>query len=417
MKNMVSPQEYIDMSFYAMISAALQRRVWLGSTEMPLFPNMYVILIGPPGIGKGLAIKPVSNFLRFHQRFNPNQDEQVEEESMQESLAKRQRFNLDNALFRSGADSTTFQALVSEMAGSIRNFRLTQPMEFAPSCNYKHTSMYITLEEMGSLFRTHQEDLLRFLQAAWDCGEFRYTVIGRGTDYIKNCCLTILAAAQPTFLQDSMNNKVVGEGFSSRAIFVSCSRSRFNSFGISKFTEEQISESRIILEHLKNLGNLFGEVSLTSEAYNYLDDYFKNKHQAVVDAAHKSLLHYHARKASHVQKLAMAMHFGETSSIMNIELETVVKAMTVLDKLELTMADSLNIKTEKTIKYERVNKVSDNYNMVLQYITNSENGVKFANIWNRFIDTLDERDCNDCIKFLVMNKKIEVRDGNYFALT
>lgn len=66
MKDVVSPTSFITMSFYSMIASALQRRVYLGSDERPLFPNMYIILIADPGVGKGVALDPVVTALRTH---------------------------------------------------------------------------------------------------------------------------------------------------------------------------------------------------------------------------------------------------------------------------------------------------------------------------------------------------------------
>ena len=41
-----------------MVSAALQRRVWMGNYDnMPIFPNIYVIFVANPGIGKSMSAR------------------------------------------------------------------------------------------------------------------------------------------------------------------------------------------------------------------------------------------------------------------------------------------------------------------------------------------------------------------------
>src|ERR1700678_3984880 len=63
-----SPDSYIDWSWRFVISSSLQRRVWFGSDHMPLFPNMYVILVGEAGIGKGIVIGPATELLKHHKK-------------------------------------------------------------------------------------------------------------------------------------------------------------------------------------------------------------------------------------------------------------------------------------------------------------------------------------------------------------
>src|SRR6266436_9736192 len=38
------------------VAAALERKVWINSLNTELYPNLYVMVMAPPGIGKGLVI-------------------------------------------------------------------------------------------------------------------------------------------------------------------------------------------------------------------------------------------------------------------------------------------------------------------------------------------------------------------------
>src|SRR5437899_153738 len=77
----ISPDCYIDFSFYNMIAAALQRRVWTGPKHSPLFANHYTILVGEPGVGKGLPIKEVTKIIKYHKLQDPRakKNEQIKE--------------------------------------------------------------------------------------------------------------------------------------------------------------------------------------------------------------------------------------------------------------------------------------------------------------------------------------------------
>jgi len=71
LKDVESPNSYIDWSFWFVISSALQRRVWFGHKEDPLHFNQYIFLVGPPATGKGRVIKPVNTLLRAN-KLNPD---------------------------------------------------------------------------------------------------------------------------------------------------------------------------------------------------------------------------------------------------------------------------------------------------------------------------------------------------------
>ena len=66
LREVTSPQSFIDFGFVYLVSSYLQRRVWTNADHQKLFPNVYIILVGDPGIGKGLVIKPVTEFLKGH---------------------------------------------------------------------------------------------------------------------------------------------------------------------------------------------------------------------------------------------------------------------------------------------------------------------------------------------------------------
>ena len=59
-----SPDSYINFAFYAMVAAACERRIWLTTSKGTLYPNLYTVLVGTPGVGKGQVIKPVLEVLR-----------------------------------------------------------------------------------------------------------------------------------------------------------------------------------------------------------------------------------------------------------------------------------------------------------------------------------------------------------------
>ena len=239
MKDITSPDIFIDMGFYYMISAALQRRVYLGSDERPLFPNLYIILVADPGIGKGLVIIPVAQFLKHHKMKRlklpgvkmPTPDESLNEDMMnalmeeyaqvnnltlpgigmdgrskdgqgssaQDSITKK-KLTDEPLVIPMSADAITYEGLVRNNARAIRS--VVPPANgvasgLAKNGVYTHSSICFCLEEISSLFRQHTHDVVNYLIRTYDCGDYRYETKTQGIEQVKNTCVNLFGGTQP----------------------------------------------------------------------------------------------------------------------------------------------------------------------------------------------------------------------------
>jgi len=370
MKDVVSPESFITMSYYSMISAALQRRVYLGSDERPLFPNLYIILVADPGIGKGEALKPISKALSYHklEKFKVKVDKasvesmntQEQADAMAALLAEMEVSNgkevngsfkklnslEEPLLFPIAPDASSYEALVRTHAQSIRSIFPTEQKNsrLLKSGLYTHSSLTAVLEEMSSLCRRHQEDLMNYLIKTFDCGDHTYNTIGRGKDRVVNSCLNLLAGTTPAFMRESFDTKLLGDGFASRVVFVYEEKNRFYRFDSSSLTDDQIAAKDRVIKQLGDLGRLFGRASYSPEAYEFMKDYIEvrlgeNRERLNPDP---KLLHYYSRKNIHVQKLILAMHFSENLTY-EIQVSTCKAAVDLLERLEEKMHLALNV--------------------------------------------------------------------------
>jgi hypothetical protein len=348
----VSPDNYIDFGFYNLITSALQRRVYGGPKHSPLYPNTYSILVGEPGVGKGLVIREVTKIIKHHKLKDPREKKKNIEEPISESdklaseilqkeefkdaqekediFAKKHKWYEKPLLIPVAADATTYEALVLEMARSKRLLNYPDvDAEGKPKLGiYTHSSLSFCLEEMSSLFRKRMEDLIHFLIQAYDCGDYNYETIKRGKDRVRNCCLNILGGTTPGFMQNMFNDAIISEGFASRTFFIFATKNRKTCLRIPDLTAEQISYREDIIKHVEKLTTLYGNVQYTDEAWTFLEDWW-NKSQHERPNISARLNPYYARKNIHVQKIAMALHFSEHTS-MEIGVDTFQKALEIL---------------------------------------------------------------------------------------
>lgn len=316
-KRLTSPQSWIDAGFYFVIAAALQRRVWLygaGEEGSELFPNLYITYVGPPGLGKGIILGPVARILRHHKY--------EKGEKIRTNVGKELP-----PLFPVGADSITFEELLSAVASAIRCLPLPNGKI------YSHSSYIFVLEELDSLFKRKTQDVVNFLKNAYDCKGYEYATKHQGKDFIRNLCVSFLAGTQPDFLFDARRSGLFGQGFASRTLFLFESAERFSSFHNTQLDSEQREAERDILLWIHKLAAIYGEVKYDQPTYNFLESWYRDILQVQKIKAPARMQEYYARKKVTMLKLAMAMHFAESLE-MFIPCSTFVKAIEWLDRIE-----------------------------------------------------------------------------------
>jgi len=370
-KSQTTPEPYIDMSFYYMINAALQRRVWTGSIEKPLFPNMYVILVGEPSIGKGFPINTVTHCLSHHKYkvIDPVRDDlyiqqqKIQEGMSQDSISERKVPNkpyIQN-LFTTAPDSSTFEGIVNFHAESGRALNVKELLadrmteeevkevlhtygELLTGGFYIHSSVHFALEEISSLFRKHTEDLINYLIKAFDGNKYDYRPKTKAVrDFVVRPCLNFLGATQPSFISRSFADELLNEGFTARIIFVYAQEKRFEKYDTFTFTEDQLRCKREIIEHLGRLGTLFGNVKMDPDALEYYRWYFEEETPKLRSSRNPKLAHYYGRKNILATKLAVAVHFADNLDL-KLSLAECQKSLEILEDLEKSMHLALNFK-------------------------------------------------------------------------
>lgn len=344
LKDFCSPDSFIDWGFYSMIASALQRRVWIGSLRAPLFPNFYTVLCAPPAVGKGLVIGEVNKVLRFHKRTKSNSEEPTAINNKEQSP---EQVIQEKLLIPVGAEATSYQALVRELSKYVQIYWYWSE-EHKKRLMYPHSSITFCLEELSSLFRKHLEDLVDFTLTTYDCKDYRYDCIGRGTDAIKNPCVNILAGTTPSFVKRIFGDQLITEGFASRTVFVSEEENRFPRFNVMEFNEEQIQAHVDILAHVKKLTTLYGQIKVSDEIKEYTENWWATDHQHSKPNNSPKLIPYYGRKNITLQKLATVLHFSDNLNL-ELQLHDIKKAILVLADVEKRMHFAVNVSEKNPV--------------------------------------------------------------------
>lgn len=420
-RDLVSPDAFIDMGFYYMIASALQRRVWYGPDQDMLFPNVYFILVGEPGVGKGLVLGKINYFLRFFERrdkdLNASQLDLLirkgirthETEPTVRDISReiyevagdkpKQKITEPTLLFPMAAESTTYAALTGSFAKATRSIDLPENLFLAPTGKYVYKSLSFCLEELSSLFNKNADQIADFFLCAFDCKDYKYETKHQGTDILRKPCLNFIGGTTPVFMQKAFNNTMLNDGFCARSIFVYEFSNRHNKFKIEDLDHEQLEARADLLKHLHALAQLVGRCRMTDEAEEFCRRYFEVELPTGRVRINKSqkLNHYYARKKVHTIKLAMIVHYADALDNL-ITLQDIHTALRILESVEAKMHYAL------TFGENPLAKIQKNIIRYLQGLSKMSTdpvvvGKTFEELWIEFADDVREEELRECLKY------------------
>lgn len=312
-----SPDTYIDAAWTFLISSCLQRRVWMKSGKR-IWPNQYIFLVAPPGVGKSVT-ETVKDLLVHYK-----QDGTINKPALEGQELARTKM-----LFPVSASSTTYAKFVEVLSSNLMWYRGSKPA-------YPHCSVSFVLDEITSIFKRDAQDMMTFLLEGWSCvDEYSNETIGRGVNYVKNMCVNLIGGTQPDKFADMRQVDIVSSGFTRRAVIIFETKSRSRHFVIPEHTPAQQEARGAILQHMLKLSTLYGEVTMTAEAQAWMNDYWIDERRVRLNKS-PYLDNYYVSKNLHIHKTAMALHFGESTDMV-IPLQTYQHAIELLGRYERTM--------------------------------------------------------------------------------
>lgn len=406
MRDIESPNCFIDWGFYHLISSALQRRVWMCSDPvdfMPasysLFANQFITLVGPPAVGKGRVIAQEASIIKSPGLERPG--------PTGEKLS----------LIPYSPDKTTVEALTRHVAQSVKSLSRKHPADPSKNQAYAYCPCSFLIEELEVLFSEHANDMASVLQHLWDSGHMHYKTKQNGEDKIRNVCVSMIAGTTPKSIRDLMTKKILGKGLMSRMIFVFADEARFyREFrGIDM---EQYKAYMELLAHVVNLTKIFGEVVMSPEAKDYHVRFYESGEMAADRINKEPILDdYYGRKNVHWKKLMMALLYADQTESNVITLEMVKRAYSILKENEIRMHESFSVTGnnplyEVALKLERFLKDngSTTHKKLWWELSKDTDKAGFEEIINLLCDTGRIR--NDGAGNYVINPARNNNDGN-----
>lgn len=338
-----SPEIYNRWCAVHCISASLKRSVYVIRGFYKIYANQYIVLVGPPGVGKGTAINPAIALTKIADTTNYISDRTTAEKII-DILA---------------AGFPKMVQTVGTMAAAVNSSVTTVTANLGV---FADTSASIISTELPMLLNG-SELMLPLLCELWDKNEFDYNTKTKGSRRIKDLCVGLLGGCVPDYIRklnkDAMAS--INSGFTSRCIFVFASdKAKKIAWPLAKqgsqLERDLVSDLKYIQE------NLSGQFKFSKQSYDAVKDYYDEIKPEKFDTEVTG--NFKARMLSHILKTAMTLSISESDSL-QIELphieESIKLVEDVLATLDVTFRNvgesNMLVAMERVMDYVELNGV------------------------------------------------------------
>jgi len=298
-ENTEPPRQFVSWVAVSIIAAALQRKCVLKMGHLKLYPNMYIIIVGPSGSRKGTAMTPGRDIIE-HKGIKLSA-----EATTREALIRA----LKHATGAQTTDQGTFQA---------------------------HASLTIYSQELTSFMGYNNVQLMNDLTDLFDCRDtWNYdTKDEKKKDFINHVWVNMIGATTPETLHAALPMESIGGGFTSRIIFVYGDK-KYKVVPFPWITQEALDT----LEKLKiDLGAIYLMEGQFKYDQSFIDRYvaWRHHHEATPPFKDPRLGGYIDRKPAHLLKLSMILSASQSDNMM-ITKSIFDRALVMLEKTEKHM--------------------------------------------------------------------------------
>lgn len=309
-----TPDLFRRWSAICLVAGALERRVWTrvgskGGLPRWTYPNLYVWLVGPPGVGKSI-IGDIRDM--WFQAIEPGTNKPA---------------------FKVAPNNMTKASLIDRLSKSTQSWLSLS----GPPIEYN--SLLVAAEEFGVFLPSYDMEFIGVLNDIYNNPELfseerRHGPVREVS--IPHPQLNILGGVQPAWLAQVFPEHAWATGFSSRTIMVyASSKPKVDLYGNG---EDRSTSRQKIISNLSGLRHLYGYLPWNPDTYSKLNSW--NMANGPPTPTHSRLEDYNTRRTQHVSKIATISSISRTNTITTIEDIDLERAITWLTEAEKFMPDA-----------------------------------------------------------------------------
>lgn len=345
----------------------MERKCWVRVNKRTLFPNMYTLLIGPPGVGKTDAIREMFQFA-----------ESLPEMYMAPSNVSR-------------------ASLIDAVAAATRT--VLRPTEDPPAITFN--SLVAASDELGVFLAQYESSFMSTLNKLYDGTVYTETKRSMKNEIkIDKPLLTLLAGTTPAWLGGNLPETAWAEGFSSRLIMIYCGdRIKVNPFAEWEFSDALRGQLEL---DLKDIHSLYGQFRFDDDVAAAFLEWHEKDYAPVPE--HPRLEHYIPRRPIHFLKLAMVFAAGRSNEMV-IRMEDYQAAQDMFLEAEGCMPDVF--RAMKSIGSDS-NVIDETYAFVYQTYHREGKGISEHRIVHFLAQRIPSHSVGKVLEIMLNSRVLEV---------
>lgn len=300
-----SPELWREWAGISLIAGAMERKIFIRTRMGNLYPNLYVVLVGPPGVGKTVLTSRVWNM------WNELSD------------------SGDAHGFHLASSSLTSASIIDDLRDASRKV-IGADLEMQD-----FNSLAICSNELGVLLPEYDNAFMSKLTDIYDGHPYSERRRTKELNFkIERPQINLLAATTPSYLNGILPEGAWDQGFLSRTLLVYAADRIMTSVFDEILSDDELYET--LIKDLRHIFAQQGKMTFTTEARDAIENWNKSGLEPVPD--HPKLMHYLTRRMAHFLKLCMVASISEGDSMV-INIDHFRRAQSWLLSLEFFLSD------------------------------------------------------------------------------
>jgi hypothetical protein len=287
---------YATYSGLVTLSAIVSRRIWLPMGHFNVYPNLYVVLVGPQGIRKSTAMDVGKGLIR-----QINKSRSGGQAAVDAVLGTNK---LDIPL---SAECCTAEKIIQDMQTTRREIENCPP---AWQQQKLYSPMNVMVTELSELLKVGGQGMISFLTAIFDREVYDYRTKNKGQEYLEGPYLNLIACTTPEWINGYLREDVISGGFARRALFV-FENAEGKRIPRPVLTDSMRESYNQMVAYADKLKEVKGPMTWTKEAETYHDEWYMT-YKIPVDPL---IAGYYRSKQIQLLKIATLLSISETTDL------------------------------------------------------------------------------------------------------
>ena len=359
------PTNYHVWTLISCLSACLGRRCFVPQGTFTIYPNLYIVLVGAPGMKKSSAMNIGKSLLRCI----PD-------------------FPLSPA-------SLTREALLQSLENNVIKFNFA-----GVPAEYHQISCFVTefQEFLGGKHRN--SSMIDILTAIWDEPTYEYLTKNSKPIRIDAPYVSLLACCTTEWLNEKIDSSIISDGLARRIIFIyEEERNKFVPF--PRLTEQQIAEYDFIKKEFIRLQKISGRFDFTEDAITLWEKLYVEIQEEALKQP-EFLQYYYTTK--HVLMIKVAM-------CLSAVLRSDMKIDAALIQLVHKMFEAFEENLPSLFRNVGRNKLKPYTEKIFDIVAKNPQGISRGDIINKMSSDISLDELTESLDVLMIGKRIELVDA------